>query len=71
MRQRCHGARFLLEPPQAIGIGAGSLRQHLDRDVAPEAGVTGAVDLAHATGAKRGDDLVRSKATSSVERHEM
>ena len=36
-------------------------RKHLDRDVTPESRVVSAVDLAHAAGAERCDDHVRSE----------
>ena len=45
------------------------LRQHLDRDVALEARVARAVDLAHAAGAERRQDLVRAEAVAGREAH--
>jgi len=41
----------------------------LDRDGAVEARVAGLVDLAHPTGAERGDDLVRAEASTLSESH--
>src|SRR6185369_12405897 len=43
--------------------------EHLDRDVAPEAGVLRPVDLSHAPRADRGDDLVGSEARSGGKCH--
>ena len=48
---------------------ATSPRKHLDGDDAPEPGVAGPVDLAHAAGADRRDDLVGSKACTGRQCH--
>src|SRR5688572_14441505 len=40
-------AGLSLEASQPIGIGGKRRRQHLDRDVAPEPGVAGAIHFAH------------------------
>ena len=45
------------------------LGQHLDRDVAAEAGVAGAVHLAHAAGAERTTDLVGAETGAGGEWH--
>ena len=45
---------FLLEAQQPIGIVRERRRQDLDRDVAPELVVSGAVDLSHAASARTG-----------------
>ena len=42
------GARLLREALQPVGIARGSDGPHLDRDIALEASVTAAIDLAHA-----------------------
>ena len=42
-------------------------RQHLDRDLASEPRVAGAIHLAHAAGAERGDDLVGAEAGTGGE----
>ena len=47
-----------LEAGQAIRLGRHLGGQHLERHVATELGVGGAVDLAHAAGADRGGDPV-------------
>ncbi len=62
MVQRRGGAGLLLEAPQPVGIGGERRRQHLDRDVAPEPRVAGAVDLAHAASAERADDFIRTES---------
>src|SRR5207237_10869193 len=43
--------------------------QDFDSDETAEAGVDGAVDLAHAAGADEIDDLVRPQSGTGVERH--
>ena len=43
--------------------------QHLDRDVAAEARVPRAIDLAHAAGAERGDDFVGTESGSGGQEH--
>ena len=45
--------RLALEAAEALGVLRDLGRQHLDRDVAAEVRVGGAVDLAHAAGAER------------------
>ncbi len=56
-----------LEPRQAIGIGRELVRQHLDRDVAVQLRVAGAVDLAHAAGAEGGGDLEGAECGADVQ----
>lgn len=43
-------------------------RQNLDRDVAAEAGVTGAIDSAHASRSEQRDDLVRTQTRARTDR---
>ena len=62
-------AGFPLEAGQAVGIGRDSLRQHLDRDVAMQPRVPGAIDLAHAAGADGPDDFVGAEACTRRQRH--
>ena len=61
MVERRGGARLLLEAAQPIGIGRERGGQDLDRDLASEPRVARAVDLAHAAGAERREDLVRTQ----------
>ena len=51
MIQRGEDFGFALEPREAFGIGGERLGQDLDRDVALQVGVAGAIHLAHAAGA--------------------
>ena len=69
MVQRRGGSGFLLESLQAIGIGRRGGWQDLDRDIAPETRVAGAVDLAHAAGTERVRDGVRTELATRRERH--
>ena len=52
MIERGGGARLLLETPQAVRVGGKRCRQNLDGDVAVQARVARAIDLAHAAGAE-------------------
>ena len=52
------GLRFALEAGAVVGVGGQSLGENLDSDVAVELGVTGAVDLAHASFAEEVENLV-------------
>ena len=58
-----------LEAGEALGVGGEDSRKGLDGDGAVEAGVAGAVDLAHAPGALRCDDLVIADAGAGDEGH--
>ena len=42
-------------------------REHLDRDVAPEARIARAVDLAHAARAEQADDFIGTDASARFE----
>ena len=53
------GPRLLLEPLEARGIGAHRGGENLDRDLAAQARVAGAVDLAHRARPEQVHDLVR------------
>ena len=69
MIQRREHARFALEPRQPVRIVNDRIGQDLDRDVAVEARVARAIDLAHATGAESADDLVGTEAGAGCECH--
>ena len=60
------GPRLQLESAQPVGVGGDVLRQHLDRDVAPEPGVARAIDLAHPSRPEGGDDLVGADAGAGL-----
>jgi hypothetical protein len=62
-------AGFLLEAGAALRVGAEPGRQRLERDVAVEAPVAGAVHLAHAARAEGGDDLVGAEPRVRCESH--
>src|SRR5207249_2597630 len=68
--QRGEHLRFALEPRRAVGVERPRLRQDLDRHLAPELRVAGAVDLTHPAGTERGDNLVRSEAAAGCQRHQ-
>jgi hypothetical protein len=67
--ERGDGARFLLEAPQAVGILGEGFGQDLDRDVAAQACVTGAVDDAHPPGAEDAEDFVGAQPRSRSQGH--
>ena len=63
------GAGFGLETSKAIGRGSAIRCDQLDRDLTPQARVTGAVDLPHPPCTQRLHDLVRAQTRSARERH--
>jgi hypothetical protein len=69
MIQRGGGARFLFEAAQAIGISRGRRQQDLERHVAAEPRIVGAIDLAHSACADEGDNFVRSEFRARSEVH--
>jgi hypothetical protein len=54
------GTRLLLEAPQAIGIGGEGSGQNFDGDIASQALVAGAINLAHTASADQRDYFVGS-----------
>jgi hypothetical protein len=68
MVQRRQDARLSLEARQTCGVVGKRLWQDLDGDVAAQARVTGAIDLAHPAGADRREDFVNSQAVSDPQR---
>jgi len=66
-----HGrrARFLLEAPQPLGVGAERGGQHLDRHVAPEPRIARPIHFAHPTRADGGLDLVRAETCAGAQGH--
>ena len=69
MVQGRDGPRLALEAGQAIGVLGDLVGEDLDRDLAAQAGVAGAVDLPHAAGPEEVDDLVRPESGSGQKRH--
>jgi hypothetical protein len=67
--QRRDGARFLFETAARVRVGGERTGQHLDRHGPIEAGITSAIDLAHAARPDRCDDLVRTETRAGVEWH--
>jgi hypothetical protein len=61
--------RFTLEAVEELAIGSEGLEDHLEGDLAPELRVAGAIDLPHATSAKRAHDSVRTEIRSRVKGH--
>ncbi len=67
--ERGEGARLALEARAAVGIGEDGVGQRLDRHLAAQAVVDGAVDLAHPTRPERRDDFVGSEPGTREQRH--
>ena len=68
MVQRRERPRLALEPHQPVGVGGERVGQDLERHVASELGVAGAIDLPHAAGAERRHDLVGAEPDAGVQR---
>ena len=62
MVERGERAGLALEAGDAFAVAREFLGQHLDRHLAPELGVAGAVDLTHASRAEGREDLVRPES---------
>ena len=69
MVERREHLRFALEPREPVGIGRPEIGQDLDRDVAMELRVAGAIDLPHATFADLRGDFVDAEARARREGH--
>ena len=69
MREGRRRARLALEAGAALGIRGELGRKDLDRDVALQSLVSGSVDLAHASGADGGNDLVGTEFGSVGDGH--
>ena len=61
---------FAFEAREPIGIGRESLRQDLQRDVAIEVRIAGAIHLAHGAGAEWSEDRVGAESRPGSERHD-
>jgi hypothetical protein len=59
------------EPRQSIGVARKGVREDLQRNVAIELRVAGAVDLPHATFADQRGDLVEAETSASGQGHEV
>ena len=62
---------FALEAPEPLGIVGEKVWQDLERHVAVELRVAGAVDLPHAAGADLGGDVVMPEAVAYAEGHRL
>src|SRR6185436_914451 len=62
-------ARLPIEALAELRVDRQRGGEDLDGDGTIEAGVAGAIDLAHAARAERGHDFVRAEAGSRIERH--
>ena len=60
---------FPREARQALRVASEERRQNLERDVARQLAVAGAVDFAHPAGADQGDDLVGAEACAGRQTH--
>ena len=67
MIQRRQRLRFTLESREPLGVVGEGVGQDLERDVALQPGVGRAIDLAHAPGTERGDDLIKADAGAGCE----
>jgi hypothetical protein len=67
--ERGDRAGFPLEAAPAVGTGGAVFADDFDRDIAVEAGITGAIDLAHAADPEHGPDLVGAKSRVRGQRH--
>ena len=56
-----NGAGFALEARQALGIARHLRRQNLQRHSAPQLGVRGAIDLAHAARTDARENLITAE----------
>jgi hypothetical protein len=64
MVERGEHAGFAFEAREPVRIAEERGGQHLDRDLAPEMRVAGAVHLAHASGAQQAQDRVRTEGVT-------
>ena len=70
MVERREHLRLAAESRQSIGIVGDDVRDDLERDVAVELVVPGAVDLAHASAADELEDLVGAKTRARCQLHD-
>jgi hypothetical protein len=69
MTERCQKLCFPPEAGEPFAVGGEGLPQNLQRHVAIELRVAGAVDLAHAARANQRDDLVGAETSAGLEGH--
>src|SRR5262249_19221370 len=68
MIERGCGQRLPSQPLARAGVGGGGGGEQLDRDLAIETWIAGAVHLTHSSCAKPGDDFIGSDARAGGER---
>ena len=61
-------SRLSIEAPPPLGVGGILRGKDLDRDVAPEPGIAGAIDLAHSAFAKHLEHPVRAEHLTGPQR---
>ena len=69
MIQGSGGQSLLLKTAQTVGVQRKRLRQDFDRHFALETRITGAIDLAHAPRAQKGNNFVGTKFRSRSQIH--
>jgi hypothetical protein len=69
MIERGQYAGLAVEPSSTVGVGQPHLGQDLDRHVASEPRVAGAIDLAHASGPEERDDFIRADVAACTHGH--
>jgi hypothetical protein len=68
MIERREYVSFALESRQPLRIQRERSRQHLHRDIAPQASITGAIHLAHPARAERPNQLIHTDAPAGRQR---
>src|SRR5262249_47822584 len=69
MIERCKDFSLALETAHARRVARKSIRQELDRDLAFELGIAGAVHFAHSALTEKSDDFERAKSCTYIYRH--
>ena len=70
MVQRRQHLRLAPKAGEAIGIGGDRGQEHLERDLAIQPGIAGAIHLAHPSGPEPGEDLELTEASAGSKRHD-
>jgi len=69
MVERGKQLRLTFEPRETLGVVSEVLGEDLDRDVTPELGVAGSLDLSHPARTNGRDDLVDAEQASGRKHH--
>lgn len=69
MIQRRERSGLAFEPPEPLAVRDKGVENEFDRDLAPEFGVAGAIDGAHAAGTRWGDDLIHTNSSARSQCH--